>query len=295
MGQLAATFDEMVARIEAAFVARQRSEERMREFIADASHELRTPLTSIRGYIDVLLRGGARVDPATTEHALLATKREAERMSRLVTDLLTLARLDTGRPLETQSVNLIALAGECVDQARILAGERQVMMFNDSGGRLMVMGDPDRLKQVMLVLLDNALKYGRQTPDGWVRLSVSRRDGQAIVRIEDNGPGIAQADLPRLFERFYRAERAHARRRASSPGHAPLAGAAPNPQSPSSRAEGSGLGLSIAYAIAQAHGGTLTAQNAQGAGAVFTLTLPINAAAAAAAAPPARGSTRPGA
>ncbi|MDE3230545.1 MAG: HAMP domain-containing histidine kinase, partial [Chloroflexota bacterium] len=135
MGQLAATFDEMVARIEAAFGVRRRSEERMREFIADASHELRTPLTSIRGYTDVLLRG-AGDDAETRNRVLLATRREAERMSRLVNDLLTLARLDMGRPLETQPVNLMALAGECVDQARILAGQREVMMRTDGGGRL---------------------------------------------------------------------------------------------------------------------------------------------------------------
>ncbi len=163
IGQLGATFDVMVARIEAAFGARRRSEERMRQFIADASHELRTPLTSIRGYTDVLLRG-AKDDPETTERVLLATRREAERMSRLVNDLLTLARLDTGRPLETRPVDLLALAGECVDQARILAGQREVLMRTDGRGRLMVVGDPDRLKQVVLVLLDNALKYGRQTP-----------------------------------------------------------------------------------------------------------------------------------
>lgn len=288
MGQLAATFDEMVARIEAAFVARQRSEERMREFIADASHELRTPLTSIRGYTDVLLRG-AKDDPDTVERVLHATKREAERMSRLINDLLTLARLDTGRPLELQPVNVMALAGDCVDQARILAGQREVIMRTDGRGPLMVMGDPDRLKQVMLVLLDNALKYGRQTPDGWARLSIGRRDGQAIISIEDNGVGIAPDDLPRLFERFYRAERAARARR--------MTGALGSAQSASSevtpiKAEGSGLGLSIAHAIAKAHGGSLTAQNAAGAGAVFTLTLPLSVAPTV---PPARGARRPGA
>jgi len=292
MGLLAATFDEMVARIEAAFVARQRSEERMREFIADASHELRTPLTSIRGYTDVLLRG-AKDDPVTTERVLQATKREAERMSRLVNDLLTLARLDTGRPLETKPVNLIALAGDCVDQARILAGKREVMMQTDGRGQLLVMGDSDRLKQVMLVLLDNALKYGRQSPDGWARLSVVRRDGQAVVTVEDNGPGIAPQDLPRLFERFYRAERAaRARRMTGAPGSAQPDSSGQTPQVAPSAAEGSGLGLSIAYAIAQAHGGSLSAQNARGGGAVFTLTLPISPAPMG---HPARGAQRRGA
>ncbi|HEY7849384.1 MAG TPA: HAMP domain-containing sensor histidine kinase, partial [Ktedonobacterales bacterium] len=274
IGQLGATFDLMVARIEAAFGARQRSEERMRQFIADASHELRTPLTSIRGYTDVLLRG-AKDDPETTERVLLATRREAERMSRLVNDLLTLARLDTGRPLETQPVDLMALAGECVDQARILAGQREVMMRTDGRGRLMVAGDPDRLKQVVLVLLDNALKYGRQTPDGWARLSVGRHDGQAIITIEDNGPGIAPDDLPRIFERFYRAERAaRVRRMTGAPASATTAAQPATPGAP--RAEGSGLGLAIAQAIARAHGGALTVQSALGSGTAFTLTLPLS-------------------
>src|SRR5487761_2708400 len=294
MGQLAMTFDEMVARIEAAFSARRRSEERMRQFIADASHELRTPLTSIRGYTDVLLRG-AKENPETTERVLLATRREAERMSRLVNDLLTLARLDTGRPLETQTFDLIALAGECVDQARILADERQVIIRTDRRGHLMLTGDSDRLKQVMLVLLDNALKYGRQTPDGWVRLSVGRNDGLAIVTIEDNGPGIAQDDLPRIFERFYRAERAASIRRMTGAGQP----SGQPPQQPDARAvsaspKGSGLGLAIAQAIAQAHGGSLTAQSTPGAGATFTLTLPITPPSQPQQ-PMARAAPRPGA
>lgn len=281
MGQLAATFDEMVARIEAAFSARRRSEERMREFIADASHELRTPLTSIRGYTDVLLRG-ATEDPETRNHVLRATRREAERMSRLVNDLLTLARLDMGRPLETQPVNLVALAGECVDQARILAGQREVMMRTDGGGRLIVTGDPDRLKQVILALLDNALKYGRQTPDGWARLSVGRHEGNAIIMVEDNGPGIAPDDLPRIFERFYRAERAaRVRRMTGGQGVAQGSGEPVAVTEGQRKSEGSGLGLAIAYAIAQAHGGALTASNIAGQGACFTLILPMGAAPAA--------------
>lgn len=278
IGQLGATFDEMVARIEAAFGARQRSEERMRQFIADASHELRTPLTSIRGYTDVLLRG-AKDDPETTERVLLATRREAERMSRLVNDLLTLARLDTGRPLEMKPIDLLALAGECVDQARILAGEREVLMRTDGRGRLMVMGDPDRLKQVVLVLLDNALKYGRQSPDGWARLSVGRQDGQAIVQVEDNGPGIAPDDLPHLFERFYRAERA-ARQRRMTGAPASATPAPPEGAPAAPKAEGSGLGLAIAQAIARAHGGALTVRSVVGAGTAFTLTLPLGPTAA---------------
>ncbi|MGZ3598469.1 MAG: sensor histidine kinase [Ktedonobacterales bacterium] len=300
IGQLADTFDEMVARIEHAFAVQQVSEEHMRQFIADASHELRTPLTSIRGYTDVLLRG-AKDDPATTEQVLLATRREAERMSRLVTDLLTLARLDAGRPLELRPVDLIALTGEAVDQARILAGEREVGLRTDGAGKLIVPVDADRLKQVLLILLDNALKYGRQTPDGWVRVQMGRTDRSARLSIADNGPGIAPDDLPHIFDRFYRAERAahrrmtgaHAAARSSAGAHphpdaspAALApsGSAPQPilQPMSSdppvsptRHDGSGLGLSIAQAIVRGHHGALSVQSHLGVGTTFILELPL--------------------
>lgn len=286
IGQLADTFDEMVARIEHAFVVQQASEEHMRQFIADASHELRTPLTSIRGYTDVLLRG-AKDDPATVEQVLLATRREAERMSRLVADLLTLARLDAGRPLELRPVDLIALTGEAVDQARILAGAREVALRTDGAGKLAVQVDADRLKQVLLILLDNALKYGRQAPDGWVRVEVGRTDRSARIAVSDNGPGIAPDDIPYIFDRFYRAERAAHRRMtgahtaartnaAEHPG-----GASPVPSVPSdppvrpSPHEGSGLGLSIAQAIVRAHHGVLSVQSHAGAGATFILELPL--------------------
>jgi two-component system OmpR family sensor kinase len=279
IGRLADTFDEMIARIEAAFSAQQASEERMRQFIADASHELRTPLTSIRGYTDVLLRG-AKDDPETAQQVLLATRREAERMSRLVGDLLTLARLDTGRPLELQPVDVIALTGEAVDQARIMAGEREVSLRTDGRGRLLVLADRDRLKQVLLVLLDNALKYGRQTPEGWVRVRVWREDGIALVSVADNGPGIAPQDLPHIFDRFYRAERGTPRR---TPDIDPAAAAQPRPTGagtgdtprPSEQRDGTGLGLAIARAIVRAHGGMLNVRSEPGVGASFTVSLPL--------------------
>ena len=282
IGQLAETFDEMVARIELAFATQQASEERMRQFIADASHELRTPLTSIRGYTDVLLRG-AKDDPETAAQVLLATRNEAERMSRLVNDLLTLARLDVGRPLDAEPVDVIALVGEAVDQARILAGEREVALHTDGGGRLMLMADTDRLKQVLLALLDNALKYGRQTPDGWVRVEVRRTSQNAVITITDNGEGIAPEDVPHIFDRFYRAQRAARGRQVveaslhSPPGVLRQPGEAPDDTPRRANKEGSGLGLAIAQAIAQAHGGTLDVQSQPGHGTRFTLTLPYDA------------------
>jgi signal transduction histidine kinase len=275
IGQLAAAFDEMIGRIEQAFGAQTRSEARMRQFIADASHELRTPLTAIRGYSDVLLRGAAREDPAAVEHVLLAMSREAERMSRLVNDLLTLARLDEGRPLEQQSVDVIALVGEAVDQARVLAGDTEVSLTSDGGGRLTLSLDPDRIKQVLLVLLDNALKYRRRGLDAWVRVRVGRAEHGVTVSVADNGRGIAPEALPHIFDRFYREERIAGERRVAG---AQVPTVIPEPpdvvNTATAPASGSGLGLAIATAIAQAHGGTLTVQSTLGVGTTFTLALP---------------------
>ena len=280
IGELAEAFDEMAARIEYAFAAQHASEERMRQFIADASHELRTPLTSIRGYTDVLLRGAAQ-DPATTAEVLAQVRREAERMSRLVNDLLTLARLDEGRPLELQAVDLAALAGEAVDQARIMAGGREVTLRNEAGHARML-ADPDRLKQVLLILLDNALKYGRQDAGGWVRVRVGRSQHGVFVSVSDNGAGIAPEDLPHIFDRFYRAQRAAQRRMTDAYAAARDSGepvdaraVAVPPASKLRRPEGSGLGLPIALALARAHGGTLRAESQPGVGSTFLLELPL--------------------
>src|SRR5579859_2332075 len=281
IGQLADSFDEMASRIQSAFTVQQASEERMRQFIADASHELRTPLTSIRGFVDVLLRG-AKDDPATAEEVLIATRLEAERMSRLVNDMLTLARLDIGRPMEVQPVDIIGMVGEAVDQGRILAGEREISMHTDGAGRLMLMADPDRIKQVLLILLDNALKYGRQAPDGWVRVEVGRDATAAIITVTDNGEGIAAQDLPHIFDRFYRAQRAararqvteSAQRTAVTP--LPAVSVAGGTPPRSARTEGSGLGLPIAQGIVRAHGGTLTVRSQPGLGTQFTITLPAH-------------------
>ncbi|HEX6798888.1 MAG TPA: HAMP domain-containing sensor histidine kinase [Ktedonobacterales bacterium] len=280
IGELAEAFDEMAARIEYAFAAQHASEERMRQFIADASHELRTPLTSIRGYTDVLLRGAAQ-DPATAAQVLGQVRREAERMSRLVNDLLTLARLDDGRPLELQPVDLAALAGEAVDQARISAGEREVALRNEAG-YVRVLADPDRLKQVLLILLDNALKYGRQDAGGWVRMRIGRAERGVFVSVSDNGPGIAAEDLPHIFDRFYRAQRAALRRMTGAFAAARTTGEAADsravtvvPPSEGRGPEGSGLGLPIALALARAHGGTLTAESQPSAGTTFRLEVPL--------------------
>jgi signal transduction histidine kinase len=282
IGQLANSFDEMAERIEQAFTAQQASEERMRMFIADASHELRTPLTAIRGYLD-LLNMGAIDDPATARSSLQAARNEADRMSRLLNDLLTLARLDIGRPVQREPLDVVALAGEAVDQARILAGERSVTLQTDGHGPLMVRGDHDRLKQVLLALLDNALKYGRPAPEGWVHVRVGRNTDEAFIAIEDNGRGIAPEDLAHIFDRFYRGERAERKRRVvaarAAQRQSPDLGAtippAPDQNTPAVASSGSGLGLAIARAIVRAHGGEIRVQSQPSVGTVFTIRLPL--------------------
>jgi signal transduction histidine kinase len=282
IGQLANSFDEMAERIEQAFTAQQASEERMRMFIADASHELRTPLTAIRGYLD-LLNMGAIDDPATARSSLQAARNEADRMSRLLNDLLTLARLDIGRPVQREPLDIVALAGEAVDQARILAGERSVTLQTDGHGPLMVRGDHDRLKQVLLALLDNALKYGQPAPEGWVHVRVGRNTDEAFIAIEDNGRGIAPEDLTHIFDRFYRGERAERQRRVVAARAAQQQrvdfGAtippAPDQSTPAVASSGSGLGLAIARAIVRAHGGEIRVQSQPNVGTVFTIRLPL--------------------
>jgi signal transduction histidine kinase len=288
IGELSSSFDEMIDRIDAAFAvqrdalaAQQESEVHMRQFVADASHELRTPLTSLRGFTDVLLRG-AKDDPETAEHVLRSMQRECERMSRLVHDLLTLARLDAGRQLTFRPFDLVTLIGESVDQARILAGQRAVTMRADRGGPLMVLGDQDKIKQVLLILLDNALKYGRQGPDGWVQAQVSRSADMAQIIVVDNGPGIRQEDLPHIFERFYRADKTRSRSGYTQEQLAVSSAATTSGVLKAMNAGGSGLGLPIALAIIQAHNGAIWANSQLGQGTQFTIQLPRVAQEAAA-------------
>jgi len=258
MEDLALTFDEMAARVETAFKEQHQSEQRVRQFLADASHELRTPITSIRGYLDVLARSGGN-DAVEREYIVNAARREAERMTKLVSDLLTLARFDTGRPLELAWTDLSMLAGEAVDQARLLAGERLVTLHGDGEGRLMAFIDRDRIKQVVLVLLDNALKYGRQDADGWVHMSMERTATSAIIQVSDNGQGIASTERDQIFERFYRGT-----------------GSARSGQSDGQRPSGAGLGLPIARSLIHAHDGTISVTSVLGQGTTFTITLPLD-------------------
>ncbi len=241
VGRLARTFDEMIARLDEAF-------RRQRQFTADASHELRTPLTAMKGQIEVAL--SRQRDAAAYQQVLQAVNEDVERMIRLVGSLLTLARADAGQlPLASESIDVGDLVRAAVEQVRPLAEERGVALTSEPGPAVAVRADEDLLLQLLLNLLDNAIKYtkaGGAATAGW------RSAGQQIeLRVRDTGAGIAAEDLPHVFDRFYRVDKAR------------------------SRAEGgAGLGLAISRWIAEAHGGSISVESAPGAGTTFTVRLP---------------------
>ena len=245
IGRLAAAFDRMLARLQAGFQAQRR-------FVADAAHELRTPLTVIGGLIELLLLGADNEDRQTRRRALVTVNRDLERLTRLVNDLLTLSREDLAVPHDRRLLDLAALVADIQHETVMLAQDRTVVLERPPGP-VHVEGDPDRLRQVLLNLADNA--RGHTPPGGRIAFSVRSNGTHAEAEVADTGPGIAPEDLPHIFERFYRGDRARAR-----------------------RSGGSGLGLAIARSIAEAHGGTLTAAGRPGAGATFTLRLPLAAA-----------------
>ncbi|GIW07446.1 MAG: two-component sensor histidine kinase [Dehalococcoidia bacterium] len=246
LGRLAATFNEMLASLERAY----RSEQR---FVSDASHELRAPLTAIQANLELLER---RPNMPTSEQqeAVGEAAREARRLAVLVADLLMLARADAGVPLRRQLVELDRVVLDVLGEARHLArGQRFDVAKLEPA---LVEGDPDRLRQLLLILLDNALKY--TPPTGQVTLGLSRNGTAAEVTVRDTGVGIAAHDLPHVFERFYRADPARAR-------------------DPS----GTGLGLPIARWIAEQHGGELTLASEPEKGTIATVRLPVGARARA--------------
>jgi two-component system OmpR family sensor kinase len=236
VGRLAATFNEMLGRLEGLFTTQQR-------LVADVSHELRTPLTTIRGNIDLLRRGAAKA-PQARQETLEAIEGEVTRMSRMVADLLLLAQADAGIELKKKPVELDTLLLEVYRQGQLMANGIEVKLGHED--QAVVMGDADRLKQLLLNLVDNALKY---TPAGGeVRLSLFREQGWVQVAVSDTGMGISPEDLPHIFERFYSTDKSRSR-------------------------GGTGLGLSIAKWIAEAHGGHLTVESEVGTGSTFTVWL----------------------
>jgi two-component system, OmpR family, sensor kinase len=241
VGRVGSALNVMLDRIEA-------SDRRLRRFIADASHELRTPLAAVRAYAELFGRGAA-ARPADLERSMSGITREAERMSLLVDDLLLLARLDEGRPLERKPVDLAQLVGEAVDTARVVEPDRP---FDVSVEPATVTGDEARLRQVLDNLLANTKTH---TPAGTpVSVELQRRDGHAVLTVADQGPGLTEEQAARVFERFYRADSSRARARG-----------------------GVGLGLSIVAAVTEAHGGTAEARPTPGGGATFVITLPLSA------------------
>ncbi len=255
VGRLGLAFNAMLTQIEAAFAQRRASEARLRQFVADASHELRTPLTSIRGYAE-LFRRGARSRPADLATAMRRIEDEAERMGVLVDELLLLARLDQGRPLQREPVDLSRLAAEAAQDARVVEPARPITVATP--GPVMVAGDEARLRQVAGNLLANARMH--TPPDAPVHVRVARDGGVAALEVTDAGPGLTPDQAERVFERFYRTDPARSREKG-----------------------GAGLGLSIVAAVAQAHGGRAGVSSAPGRGARFRVELPLAPAAGPAA------------
>ena len=256
VSRIATSLSIMGEQLERTTKAQQSSEQRFRRFISDASHQLRTPLTSIRGFTEVLMRG-AKDDPETALRVLKLIKSEAERMTRLINDLLLLARLDEAQNLEKQVIDLVNLALEGVERAKELATDgRKIGIYFSTHERLNIQANADQLKQVLHILFDNAIKYGRPAPDGWIRLQLDCQDGYAIIQVIDNGKGIHPNDLPHIFDRFYRGEHMSTY---ASPWKVP---------------QGTGLGLSIARAIALAHEGTITVASTPEKETIFTVKIP---------------------
>jgi two-component system OmpR family sensor kinase len=247
VGQVGAALNRMLGHIGRALAARQASETRLRQFVADASHELRTPLAAIRGYAELARRVQDEV-PADVAHAMRRVESESARMTTLVEDLLLLARLDSGRPLEREPVDLSRLVVDAIGDAHV-AGPGHNWRLDLPEEPVTVVGDEARVHQVLANLLANARTH---TPTGTtVVVALSQPDpAHAVLRVTDDGPGIPPALLPDVFDRFARADTSR------------------------SRAAGStGLGLSIVAAVVQAHDGTVEVASKPGY-TEFTVTLP---------------------
>jgi two-component system OmpR family sensor kinase len=236
----------MLTQIEGAFDTKTASEERLRQFVADASHELRTPLTSIRGYAELLRRGGFS-DEGSQRKALQRIEEEATRMGGLVEDLLLLAELDRGRPLRAEPVDLGRICADAVDDTNALDHHHHLSL--DAAAPVMVLGDPERLAQVAHNLVRNALAH---TPAGTtVTVSVGVEGSMGFIRVKDTGPGIDPRLSSRIFDRFYRGD-------------------------PSRAGAGTGLGLAIVRAIAEALHGSARLESSSSGGTSFLVTLPLS-------------------
>jgi two-component system, OmpR family, sensor kinase len=242
VAQMIITFNETLSRLEALFTSQRR-------FIADVSHELRTPLTVIKGEISLMRRMG-HVD----EESLSNVEGEVDRLTRMVGDLLLLAQAESGRlPMENKKVELDTIMLEVFHQMRTLAGGKLQLSIGEID-QVLVNGDRDRLKQVLVNLVSNAIQY---TPSGGkVILNLEKSNNQARLTVSDTGPGIPAQDVPHIFERFYRGERSRKR-------------------TPGSQSSGFGLGLSIAYWIIRNHSGNIEVNSREGQGTTFCVWLPL--------------------
>ncbi|MFE4369724.1 sensor histidine kinase [Streptomyces sp. NPDC056835] len=240
--------DRLATAVNHAFDSQARAESNIRAFAADASHELRTPLATISGWLDLYHQGGLTT-PAELDRALERVDGEVGRMRLLVEELSLLARLDAGRPLEAQRVDLRRLALDVVQDAGVVAPDRTIRLH--AASPVHVSGDAPRLQQVLNNLIGNAIQH---TPAGTaITVTVTASEGEAVIRVTDQGPGIAPDDLSHVFDRFWRAEAGRSRARG-----------------------GSGLGLAIVQAVVHAHHGTvrITSHTRAATGTTVTVTLP---------------------
>lgn len=241
--RLATDLNHMIERLEESF-------HQINRFSADASHELRTPLTVLQGELEAIAQKGQSL-PEDVRDTIGSALEETHRLAKIVESLLAISRLEAGEA-KVQRVHLdfAELARSTADQMRLLAEEKRVALDCDGTEPVEVDADPARLKQVVVNLLDNAIKY---TPEGGkVSFSVTQRDGRAVLEVGDSGLGISAADLPHIFDRFYRADKARSR-----------------------QLGGTGLGLSIVRSICLAHGGQVTVKSTEGRGSLFRVELPL--------------------
>ncbi len=247
LGELAVTFNTMLSGLEDAYKRLADSLSLQKRFVADASHELRTPLTSIQGNVDFLLQLGNK-DENLREETLADISSETKRLNRLVSELLTLARADSGFKLTLTELELSPVLEEVVRQARFLVKGQNFTVSLEEAEGIMLRVDPDYFKQMLYIFLDNGFKY---TPPGKGFLfKVERRAEEVTFIFQDEGPGIPAQDLPHLFERFYRSE-------ASRTG------------------EGAGLGLAIAKWLIDEHSGKIKVDSEEGKGTTFIISFPI--------------------
>ncbi len=252
VGELAVTLEQMLRQLDAARSETEQMMQAQREFVADASHELRTPLTSILANLELLQEGLDELERRGEEGEMVASAlRSSRRMSRLVSDLLLLARADAGRTSSIRECDLSEVAAAAVSEVRPVANGRRLTI--DEDGPVPVEGNPDELHRLALNLLDNGLRH---TPEGTeIRVSVERRNGEAVLEVSDDGPGLPAGMEDQVFSRFVR-------------------GNGPADRAPDT---GTGLGLAIVKAVATSHGGDVDAGTSPSGGARFTVRLPASA------------------